>query len=184
MRQGLLLKGTSYRKDFLFFLIFFFSPTFPIVFLSCAVAEQSDLYRKIPTRSDTSAAARSPPPLQPLSSSASHTHFNLKSEPEVPCVLKSLLLWHPPSLGLSPPLHSSASPSSLQWHPCPRPVPAGCLQRPWGKPQLSRASMEWNPGTGKGRRGKGFQHRLETSVSPSSPSCPAAGFASPLTPGV
>lgn len=93
--------------------------------MSCAVAEQSVLYRKIPTRSDTSAAARSPPPFQPLS----YTHFNLKSQPEVPRVLKSLLWWHPASPG----------PSALHF-PGTLPVPAGCLEHPWERQERERLS--------------------------------------------
>lgn len=138
---GAASEGHKLHRRFSFLPYVFFSPTFPIVFLSCAVAEQSVLYRKIPTRSDTSAAARSPPPLQPLSCSAWHTHFNLKSEPQVPCVLKSLLLWHPPSLGLS----CFASPRFPEH-------PAASLGTGTALPSL----------TGRGRRGKSFQQGLET----------------------
>lgn len=131
---GAASEGHKLQRRFSFLPYFFFSPTFPIVFLSCAVAEQSVLYRKIPTRSNRSAAARSPPPLQPLSCSASHTHFNLKSEPEVPGVLKSLLLWHPSSLGLCPPLHSPAPHSLLQWRSCW--MPAASLGKGTALPSL------------------------------------------------
>lgn len=170
---GAASEGHKLHRRFSFLpYVFFFSPTFPIVFLSCAVAEQSVLYGKIPPRSDRSAAARSPPPLQPLSRSASHTHFNLKSQ--VPCVLKSLLLWHPSSLGLSP-LHS------------PLPAPAGSCSIPGERNSspLPRCAVprqgKGRRGKGKGRRGKGSQHGLEPFLLP--PSCPAAGFASPLTAG-
>lgn len=54
MRQGPLLKGTSYREDFLF------SSTFPIVLLSGTGTEQLVLYREIPTRSDINIAAQIP----------------------------------------------------------------------------------------------------------------------------
>lgn len=150
---GAASEGHKLQRRFSFLPYFFFSPTFPIVFSSCAVAEQSVLCREIPTRSDRSAAARSPPPLQPLSRSASHTHFNLKSQPEVPGVLKSLLLWHPPSPGLSP-LHSCSIPGDRHGSP------------------------SWTGDTGKGRTGKGFQHSLGPSLVSPSPSCPAAGSAS------
>lgn len=120
------------------------------------MAEQSVLYRKIPTRSDTRAVARSPPPLQPLSCSAWHTHFNLKSEPQVPCVLKSLLLWHPPSLGLS----SFASPTFPQ-HPA-----ASLGMHGSAMPHRERQERERLPA------GAGNLPGLTWS-----PPCPAAGFA-------
>lgn len=92
--------------------MFFFSSTFPIVFLSGAGTEQSLLYRKAPPRSDRDAAHRSPSSLTTVSFGASHTRFNLKSRPEVPGALKASPLW---LVSSSPP----PCPSLRGSFPCP-----------------------------------------------------------------
>jgi len=89
MRQGLLLKGTSYREDFLLF-----SSTPLIVLLSGAVTKQLLLYREIPTRSGANTAAQIPPSsLTNCYLAVPHVYISIrKSKADSSCVLKALLL--------------------------------------------------------------------------------------------
>lgn len=88
MRQGLLLKGTSYREDFLLF-----SSTPLIVLLSGSVTKQLLLYREIPTRSGANTAQIPPSSLTNCYLAVPHVYISIrKSKADSSCVLKASLL--------------------------------------------------------------------------------------------